>query len=196
MVLTLPDGLPDMILQQRCRLARLGERDAFHWWESEAATPAGEYVFRRLFPRSHLWAGLEMAMEAAKARHAAFMPAVPAVTLFHLGGLLDAAVEERLFRHKLAGAPPADLVPSAPVEAGGSASDALVAQGVASEEAVRRLRDGGLKPQDRSVCLGEVAAQDLQRHETLRNLVETLAAGYYFSTPRRLVVPYFRLKGA
>lgn len=133
-------------------------------------------------------------MEAAKARHAAFLPAMPAVTLFQLGGLLDAAVEECLFRRKLAGEVPADSILALPVKAGNSAADALVAMGITSEQAIGHLRGTGVQPHERAVCLGEVAAQDLQAGEAVRNLVETLAAGYCFSAPRRLVVPYFCLR--
>lgn len=186
---------PKELLILRCKVARLGERDVFHWWESEAATPDGADLLQRLFPRTFQWVGLEMAMEAARARHAAFLPGLPAVTLFDLGGQWEAAVEEVWLRAKLAGRQPASVDWSVANGARSSVTEVLAAMDIAPREAIERLLNGRVELADRSVCLGEVTARDISSARDLEPIVQNLAAGYCFSQPRRLVVPYYRLVG-
>ncbi len=175
-------------------VARLGERDAFQWWESDAASVDGAFWFQRLFPRTYHWAGLEMAIEAARARHATFLPGIPVITLFNLTGEVDAAADELLFRRKIVGEAMADEdLPSLP-QVKDSVAEMLVAMGIASRAAIDRLRSSAMGLGERNVCLGEVVAEGLESAEAIQSIVQRLAAAYCFSGPRKLVVPYYRLK--
>ncbi|MDD5368164.1 MAG: BrxE family protein [Anaerolineaceae bacterium] len=61
------------ILQLRFLIARAAQKDSLRWWDDDSLTPAGGFLFKRLFMNAPEAAGRKLAIAAAKARyHAAF----------------------------------------------------------------------------------------------------------------------------
>ena len=171
------------ILAYRAKVARMGERDLFHWWESEAGAETGTYVLQRLFPRTAAWVAIEMAVESARARHESLVPKIPAIHIFNLGPELDRQLADTLFRLKLDGGDVTPFQLQLRSDAVNSVSAALRAIGVTPETG---------ETAERACCLGEVTLVDL-KHPT--SLVRKLVSAYGHSQPKHLVVPYFRLVG-
>lgn len=94
----------------RCSPRRLG------WWDTDLVDPAGGGdFFARLMPRTHAWAALEAAREAArrtdaKARSKMADPDKMR-TIYFLGFELDERLGDRLRALKTAGRPPAEVLP-------------------------------------------------------------------------------------
>lgn len=88
-----------------------GDEQRLGWWRSDAVdADAGGDLFERLLPRTHLWAGLTVARQAAcavdeKLRQASAQ-ADDLITLFHFGFELDEALDERLMHHRHTVKPP------------------------------------------------------------------------------------------
>ncbi len=92
-----------------CEPKRLG------WWRTDLVDPeGGGYLFRELFPETHLWASLEAVRRAAvrRDREARAHMAEPdrVRTLFFWGFRLDEKIEERLAALKQQGQPPAETL--------------------------------------------------------------------------------------
>jgi len=174
-------------LSLRCRIARLGEKDVFGWWDSEASSPNGQYFLQLLFPKTGLWTGLEMAMAAARVRHSALIPKVRAVHLFDLGPAAERSLEGLLRRLKVERA---DATPFAtlPETSNGEVRPALEAMGVSIGE----FGPDAQTSSTGSVCVGEITTKDLA--EPAR-LARRLASAYVCSQKGRLVAPYLRLVG-
>ena len=171
------------ILAYRAKVARMGERDLFHWWESQTGAETGIYVLQRIFPRTAAWVAIEMAVESARARHESLVPKIPTIHLFNLGPELERRLADALFRLKLDGGDVTPFQLQLPEDALNSVPAALRAIGVTPETG---------EMADRAYCLGEVTPTDL-KHPT--NLVRKLVSAYGHSQPKHLVVPYFRLVG-
>ncbi len=94
----------------RCSPKRLG------WWDTDLIDPAGGGdFFARLMPRTHAWAALEAAHEAArrtdaKARSKMADPDKMR-TIYFLGFEVDERLGDRLRALKTAGRPPAEALP-------------------------------------------------------------------------------------
>lgn len=171
------------ILAYRAKVARMGERDLFHWWESEAGAETGTYVLQRLFPRTAAWVAIEMAVESARARHEFLVPKIPTIHVFNLGPELERQLADTLFRLKLDGGDVTPFQLQLHSDAVNSVSAALRAIGITPETG---------ETAERACCLGEVTLVDL-KHPT--SLVRKLVSAYGHSQPKHLVVPYFRLVG-
>lgn len=169
----------EQLLLARARIARLGEKSHQNWWPSDAHGRAGQILLERLFPRTAPWSAVELSLDAACAAHRQGLPAIPVVTLFDLGEKINRACSDLLLQKKLRSEDASnyaelvelhDLVPG----------DLLVAVKQSSE---------GLNL-DRTVQVGDVAASaDL----TAPDLWMKLVAGYQFSSPGHLVIPYLRV---
>ncbi|QDE82501.1 hypothetical protein BHS07_13580 [Myxococcus xanthus] len=86
------------------------------WWKTDLVdAEGGGDLWKRLLPRTHLWAGLEAARRAARLvderlrRESA--RADDMLTLFHFGFELDEALDERLAHHRLEAHPPGEVLP-------------------------------------------------------------------------------------
>lgn len=172
------------ILILRAHIARLGERDFFQWWDSEAGTVTGGYVLTRLLPRTARWASIELAVSAARVRHSAYLPQIPTLHLFDLGVQFERELADRFYQLKTEGGDQTPFGPDLPVEARTSVMAALQALGVDAEAG---------DAAERAVCLGDASLIMLAEPESI---VLSLARAYGRSTPGRLVVPYFRLVNA
>lgn len=171
----------DQILVFRAKIARLGERDLFHWWDSEAGADTGQYVFRRLFPRTAPWVSIEMAIKCAQIRHAALLPPVPTVHLYNLGAELERRLENRLYELKMQNADVARFQVDLPIQARSSVSAALAAIGIHPMTG---------QVEERAIYVGHITRADLT---DIGRLVPNLAAAYGYSRPGRLIVPYYHL---
>lgn len=183
--------LPDMneVLGIRCKIARLGERDSFAWWDSSAGTDDGLYALQRLFARTAPWVGIELSIAAARARHEALLPKVRAVHLFDLGSQTERVLGSMIRELKVAQKSPEEWWPcTAVVLSVSSVGEALRLVGLAGTSLEDRLA-----PSDRAVCVGEVDEAALG--EPL-GLAQRLVEGYCHSTKSSLVVPYLRLVAA
>jgi hypothetical protein len=95
--------------------ARLG------WWKTDVIDPnAGGDLMERLLPRTHLWAALEAAREAArrsdeKARVRMGTPD-KLRSLFFLGFAVDEALADRFASLKAQGRPPVEVLRIGPVQ--------------------------------------------------------------------------------
>jgi len=86
----------------RCEPKRLG------WWQTDVIDPAGGGdLFARLLPKTHAWASLEAAREAARRTDADARKALANPdrlrTLYFLGFELDELLADRLGNHKRQG---------------------------------------------------------------------------------------------
>lgn len=109
----------DTILALQLTVGWAGEKaeapERLGWWNTDLTDAmAGGDLFARLLPRTFVWAGLELAREAALRadRGARSQLARPdeVCTLFHFGFELDEALADRLQHHKRhAGSPDAAL---------------------------------------------------------------------------------------
>ena len=107
----------DAILAIQLTVAWAGERvdreGRLRWWRTELTDPdAGGDFLARLVPRSHAWAALGAAREAARrvdeaARRRAGAPEAMR-SLFHFGFAADETLAARLAAHRRGDAPPRD----------------------------------------------------------------------------------------
>jgi len=176
----------EAVLKLRCRIARLGENDAYHWWDSDAATETGLYVLKRLFPKTATWVGVEMAAAAARVRHEALLPKVRAVHLFDLGPETERALDNLVHEMKLSQADASPFLPSPPNPAPADVGEALEALGIVQPDAA--LKQPGAS--ERFYCVGDVTQDGLRNPATL---AAGLAAAYKFSRPGHLIAPYLRV---
>jgi len=118
-----------------CEPPRLG------WWQTDILDPAGGGdLMSRLLPKTHAWASLEAAREAAlrvdaKARSMMSDPD-KLRTLFYLGFELDERIAGRLAHYKRSGIAPHEALASLPVDFGMEFS---------ADELVERLRSSTAK---------------------------------------------------
>lgn len=177
------------ILDLRLLIARAGEQDSLAWWDSHALTEQGQWVLERLYPRYAPHAGARLAIEAAAIVHAKAVGQRPAVTLFTLGGDLDARVMRQLDLRRMEDEPLAVTPPvRSPEEL-----EARLSQVVALTDGDRAVVastvvNGGL------VELDAVTEADVWSEDKLLAITRRLATAYTLSDPQRLVVPYYRLE--
>lgn len=112
----LDDAALDTILALQVTVGWAGEKAAepprLGYWNTDLTDAlAGGDLFTRLVPRTALWAGLELAREAAlrvdRAGRQRLAQPDGVWTLFHFGFELDEALGSRLSYHKRQGAEPA-----------------------------------------------------------------------------------------
>lgn len=161
--LLIPDSTLDRILTLQIAIAWAGEGRCeprrLGWWQTDVVDPVGGGdLFARLLPRTHAWASLEAAREAArqtdaKARNATARPA-ELRTLFHLGPELDERLRERLAHHKRTGVPPTSALPDLPDPHGPFDRGAL-------EALLQRPVDYRVTPAGRELRAQPPAAPDL-----------------------------------
>lgn len=120
MASTIPDAELDQMLALQFTIAWAGEGACvpprLGWWKTDLIDPAGGGdLMARLLPKTHAWASLEAAREAALRADAAARAATADPdklrTLFFLGFEVDEQLSERLAFHKRSGIPPADALP-------------------------------------------------------------------------------------
>jgi hypothetical protein len=175
-----------LLFRYRLAVARLGERDLFHWWESNALTEEGRYALGRLFRHTAIWAGMSLAIEAARVRHEALVPPGARVTLFNLGIEVEDAYESWLGRAKAAnGAEPIEL-PKVPESAQSSAAEAIAALSLPIEEVKPRALG------DRAILVAQFTTDEL-RADTGR-VVRILLGAYQRSEKERFLAPYATLR--
>lgn len=117
----------DSILAIQITIAWAGEtvagEERLGWWRTELTDPdAGGDFLARLLPRTHAWAALIAAREAARrvdeaARRRAGKPDA-LWSPFHFGFALDERLDARLGEHRGAGTPPSDVFGATPAMAG------------------------------------------------------------------------------
>ncbi len=175
-----------LLFHYRLAIARLGERDLFHWWESSALTGEGRYALGRLFRQTSEWAGIDLAMEAAGIRHEALVPAGPRITLFSLGAEIEDSFNAWLRQAKVDNGTEIVKLPAVSEQALSSVAEALHALHVPVEEA---------KPKavgDRSIHVAQVDAAEL-RTDALR-VTRILVGAYTRSGKQRFLAPYMTIK--
>jgi hypothetical protein len=112
---TLDDVLTLQLLLAWAGESPIGGGSRLRWWKTDLVdAEGGGDLWKRLLPRTHLWAGLDAARRAArlvdeKARREAAR-ADEMVTLFHFGFEVDEALDERLAQHKLDAKPPISVM--------------------------------------------------------------------------------------
>ncbi|MBZ5596033.1 MAG: BrxE family protein [Acidobacteriia bacterium] len=175
-----------LLLRYRLAIARLGERDLFHWWESSALTEEGRYALGRLFRHTSFWTAIHLAMEAARARHEAVVPAGARVTLFNLGDEIEQLFDVWLSERESANGTEILEIPAVPEGSRGSVREALAALQMPIEEP--RPKTLG----DRAIQVADVRQEEL-RSNTL-HMVRLLLATYTRSDRERLLAPYITLR--
>jgi hypothetical protein len=137
-----PDDILDRILALQLTVAWAGEGlcepRRLGWWDTDLIDEAGGGdLIARLAPRTHAWASLELAREAARrtdARARAKMAHPDRVrSLFFLGFELDEQLGDRLAALKRDGTPPAEALPL-PLSLDNLSRDALAQALAASTE--------------------------------------------------------------
>jgi len=108
----------DSILCRQLVVAWAGEKNEdaprLGWWETDMYSEfGGQDLFRRLCPRTRLWAALEIAREAARRADAASRKrdARQVLSLYPLGFDLDEALADLLAIHKRSGKVPEEVFP-------------------------------------------------------------------------------------
>jgi len=177
---------PPMLLNYRLAVARIGERDLFHWWESNALTEEGQFALRRLFRHSFMAVAIELAIEAAAFRHQINVPPGKRITLFNLGAEIEDPFRSWISRTKAENQAEVFKIPSVPEVARTTVAEALTAL----EIPIEGKTSGSVG--DRAIHIGEVDEDELRKH-TLR-VVHVLLDAYVHSDKARLVVPYATLR--
>src|SRR5690606_31958181 len=99
----------DTILALQLSVGWAGEKaedpQRLSWWNTDLTdTMAGGDLFARLLPKTFVWAGLELARQAAlradRAARSKLAHPDQVWTLFHFGFELDEAIQDRLEHHK------------------------------------------------------------------------------------------------
>jgi hypothetical protein len=175
-----------LLLRYRLVIARLGERDLFHWWESNALSEEGRYALGRLFRHTSGWAAISLAIEAARARHEILVPPGDRITLFNLGSELENTYEAWVGRAKADNGSQAIELPIMTEAAASSVNEALAAFSVPSEE---------VKPKalgDRTIHVAQITADELKTEPD--RVVRILLGAYQRSERERFLAPYATLK--
>ena len=119
MVASLAEGVLDSILAVQITVAWAGEGRCspkrLGWWDTDLIDPAGGGdFFARLMPRTHAWAALEAAHEAARRTDAKARSKMADPdklrTIYFLGFEVDERLGDRLRALKTAGRPPAEAL--------------------------------------------------------------------------------------
>lgn len=179
---------PQALLRYRLAIARIGERDFFHWWESNALSDEGRYALGRLFRQTSTWAGIELALESARFRHDALVPPGPRITMFNLGPEIEDSFNAWLRRAKIDNQFDAAKLPVVSAGAHATVAEALRALDLTIEE---------IKPKevgDRAIHVAQVDPSEL-RTDPLR-IVRILLAAYLKSSKERFLAPYATLKSS
>ena len=174
------------LFRYRLAIARLGERDLFHWWESSALTEEGRYALDRLFRQTSRWAAIQLAMEAAQARHEALVPPGVRITLFTLGREIEDTFDAWLSRVKMDNGAEVPELPSLPEAAHFSVRQALSALDVPIEE---------IKPKavgDRAIHVAQIDAGELRTDAP--RVVRILLGAYPRCEKDRFLAPYVTLR--
>jgi hypothetical protein len=177
----------DISLLFRCRLivARLGERDLFHWGESNSLTDEGRYALGRLFRNTSVLAATALAIEAARARHEAVVPPGPHITLFSMGGEVEDAYESWLGGQKSEVIAETITIPRVSDDAHSSVGEIFTVLDVATEE---------MKPRavgDRTIHLAQLTPDELPKD--VDRFVRVLLAAYRRSEKDKFLAPYMTL---
>lgn len=175
-----------ILFRYRLAVARLGERDLFHWWESNALTEEGRYALSRIFRHNSIWAGMTLAIEAAHARHEAVVPPGARVTLFSLGSETEQAYGDWLGRAKAENGAAGIELPKLPESVRSSVSEAMAALSLPTEEVKPRAVG------DRTIHVAQITADEL-RTDTGR-VVRILLGAYQRSEKERFLAPYATLR--
>lgn len=163
----------------RVAIARLGESDAFGWWNSYALTDVGEFALPRIFRRTPELTAAHLSLMAARLRHDQGVPKEPLIHLFNFGEAFEGSFERWLIEQKAEGQKPE--LPSKP--AVDSVASALKASGIDLVEA-----EGGPD----HLVLGTLREADLANPVARKKAATRLAGAYTASERGRLVIPYFR----
>lgn len=115
----LPTSSIDSMLAVQLTIAWAGESKStgrLGWWETDLVDAhGGGDLLRRLLPRTHQWAALQGARDAARRTEQEALAKIAdwdrLRTLFHLGFELDERLAERLSELKRGGTPPVDVLP-------------------------------------------------------------------------------------
>jgi len=173
---------PAVLLNYRLAVARIGERDLFHWWESNALTEEGQFALRRLFRHSFVFVAFELALEAARVRHEVQIPPGPRLTLFNLGPEIEDSFRSWVSRAKAENEVETFKVRNIPEAARTTVADALAALNIQIERV--KSKEVG----DRAIHACEVEHNEL-RTDTLR-IIRMLLGAYLHSGVARFVAPY------
>jgi hypothetical protein len=177
-----------LLFRFRLAIARLGEHDLFHWWESNALSDEGRYALGRLFRHTSFWTAIHLAMEAARARHEAVVPPDARVTLFNLGDEIEPLFDAWVLRRQSENGTDTIEIPAVPAASRGSVRDALAALQMPIEEP--RPKTVG----DRAIQVAEVPREELRHNPT--HLVHLLLGSYARSEKDRFLAPYITLRAS
>ncbi|MFC1531306.1 BrxE family protein [Gemmatimonadota bacterium] len=167
----------------RRSIARLGETDWMHWWESHALTDPGAYVVKRLFPRTPELSAAHISFLAARRRHDGSVPNEPLVHLFNFGEVFEGAFERWLMDAKAQRWKPEPLTAQPSTDLKEETSKALEAAGITPENLGQRTG---------AFAIGDVIARTLTDVRKIESLAGRLAAAYSSSEPGKLYVPFYR----
>ena len=172
-----------LLFRYRVSIARIGETDLFHWWESSALTDEGRYALSRLFRQTAEWAAIELAIEAARLRHEALVPPGEHLTLFNLGPVVEYTFTAWLQRVRARGG--LGSIAAFPKMAGiahGSVAEAFQDLGLPLNEIKPRLIT------DRAIQVAHSSSDELQT-QPLR-VLRSLLAGYGWGSRQQFLAPY------
>jgi len=175
-----------LLMRYRLTIARLGERDGFHWWESSALSDDGRYALGRLFRRTWHWASMELALEAARLKHAAMVPPGKQVNLFNLSTEIEAAFDRWFQQAKANNAAEIIILPAAPKTAEASVGQALAALEVPFQEVKPRAIG------DRTIHVAQIEADQLQTN--ILQVIHMLLGGYLRSRKDQFLAPYITIR--
>ena len=177
-------------------VARLGEKDIFNWWDSEALSWAGREAFRRTFP--HTWAIQSLFLGCAAAREACrgLVPPGNSMTLFDVA-LGTGDLREKLgadeARSLVQGVEGADEYAREVIGSGANVGSILVRAGACGPGDLAWVREHLAHVRERAVCIGKVPVGNLLVEEGRVVWGRRLAAAHVLSEVGRLVVPYIEL---
>lgn len=182
----------DHWLSAQAIIACLGEKSPMGWWETDPHGKAASLVLSRLFPRTASWAAIQLSISISAAEHKRRVPSIPVVTLFDLGGVMNRELSDLLLQKKQSQTEidlPDAWMDEFCNETGEQVVAGLVDLGFSTPQLVEHVRRTAVRA-DRSVWVGDLAS-DADRKDM--EVLGLLIAGYQFSAPGQLVVPYLRV---
>lgn len=171
-------------------------------------TSAGQVVLGRLFPKTGVWAGVELSIKAAALTHSSLLSELKAVTLFDMTQPFEKNIDDCFYLEKAKTSKAVENHDSIKVfDAGfvagifsrindGIRNDVgavLALSGLIPVNVIEEVKSCRKQTTGKLYCIGELDPEELSPKKFIK-FAEQLAAAYSLSLSGSLVVPYYLIK--
>ncbi len=183
----------EIILKARIRIARMGEKDIFNWWDAEAQSEGGLFALKRLFKNTYYWAAMEVSMRAAMSKIDGLLK--EGTDYFHLFNLipeLDSKVWDLFFQLKRENKNHNSYFFEINDE--NKPFNKIFQDFEISEdilEKMRKIQKDLMNPS--VVVLGTLKKEELEKLEAKNEILKLLIAGFALGSNNKLIIPTYRI---